>query len=343
MNPPAQGAAPARQPAATRVTPPVAAPDPRALATAADAPTDPAARGRAVVLDLRGAAVRAGGATLWSGVDLTVTAGEFVAVLGPNGVGKSTLLKVLLGLHPASAGVVRVLGERPGHGRRRIGYLPQRRSFDASLRIRGFDIVRLGLDGDRWGVPLPFVSAARRRRSAAAVRDVIDLVDAGGYANRPIGECSGGEQQRLLIAQALVRKPDLLLLDEPLDSLDLPSQAAVAALISLICGHGVTVMIVAHDVNPIISHLDRVVYLAAGGAASGTPAEVINGPTLSRLYGTPVEVLTASDGRLVVVGQPEAPALHADRHAGTYGGGHLEARAGVQPAQKPDRPGGGAK
>jgi zinc/manganese transport system ATP-binding protein len=275
-----------------------------------------------VVLDMRGAAVRIGGTAVWSGVDLTVTAGEFVAVLGPNGAGKSTLLKVLLGLQPASAGEVRVLGERPGHARHRIGYLPQRRSFDASLRIRGFDIVRLGLDGDRWGVPLPFVSAGRRRRATAAVRDVIDLVDAGGYAGRPIGECSGGEQQRLLIAQALVRKPELLLLDEPLDSLDLPNQAAVAELISRICRHGVTVMIVAHDVNPILRHLDRVVYLAAGGVASGTPAEVINGQTLSRLYGTPVEVLTASDGRLVVVGQPDPPALHADRHTGPHAREH---------------------
>jgi zinc/manganese transport system ATP-binding protein len=274
--------------------------------------------GRPPVLELRGGAVRVGGATLWSGVDLEVRAGEFVAVLGPNGVGKSTLLKVVLGLLPAAAGQVRVLGQRPGRANHRIGYLPQRRSFDPSARIRGTDVVRLGLDGDRWGIPLPFGRSHRdaRRRVAAA----IELVDAGGYASRPIGECSGGEQQRLLIAQALIREPALLLLDEPLDSLDLPNQAAAAALIARIChDQGVTVMMVAHDVNPILSHLDRVVYMAAGGAAAGTPAEVINGPTLTRLYHTPVEVLTASDGRLVVVGQPEAPAVHSDRHAGQGG------------------------
>jgi zinc/manganese transport system ATP-binding protein len=147
------------------------------------------------------------------------------------------------------------------------------------------------------------------------VREVIELVGASAYADRPIGECSGGEQQRLLIAQALVRKPRLLLLDEPLDSLDLPNQAGIAALIHRICRQeGVAVVMVAHDVNPILSYLDRVVYIVSGGAASGPAAEVITTETLTRLYGTPVEVLKAADGRLVVVGGPEAPALHSDRH-----------------------------
>jgi zinc/manganese transport system ATP-binding protein len=148
------------------------------------------------------------------------------------------------------------------------------------------------------------------------VDEVIELVGATGFAGRPIGQVSGGEQQRLLIAQAMIRRPRLLILDEPLDSLDLPSQAGVAALISRVCQEqGVTVLLVAHDINPILSYLDRVAYIARGGAVTGTPAEVVTSSALSALYGTPVEVLHTSDGRLVVVGQPEAPARHTDRHA----------------------------
>jgi zinc/manganese transport system ATP-binding protein len=277
-----------------------------ALGTAGDAPP---------LVEVRAAAAALGGRTIWTGVDATIAAGEFVAILGPNGVGKSTLLKAVLGLVGLAGGSIRLLGRPPGRANHLVGYLPQRRSFDPSLRIRGLDVVRLGLDGDRWGLPLP---GRRSRAAAARVRELVELVGATGYAHRPIGQVSGGEQQRLLIAQALARSPRLLLLDEPLDSLDLPNQAAVAALIADIARtRHVAVVIVAHDVNPILTHLDRVIYLGPGGAVSGTPREVITAPTLSRLYGTPIEVLTASDGRLVVVGQPEAPAHHTDRHGAT--------------------------
>ena len=264
-----------------------------------------------------GASVRLGGRTIWSDVTLDVAPGEFVSILGPNGVGKSTLVKAALGLVPLASGSATVLGRPPGRAGREIGYLPQRRSFDPGLRVRGIDVVRLGSDGERWGVPVP--GAARfsraRRRADQRVAEVIELVGGTGFAKRPIGHASGGEQQRLLIAQALVRRPRLLVLDEPLDSLDLPNQAAVAALVSRICREqGVTVLLVAHDVNPILPYLDRVIYIARGGAVSGTPQEVITSETLSSLYATPIEVLRTSDGRLVVVGQPEAPAHHTDRH-----------------------------
>ena len=240
---------------------------------------------------------------------LRVPRGGVFGFLGPNGSGKTTLLRVLLGELPLAAGSVSVLGREAGSLNSEIGYLPQRRHFDASIRIRGIDLVRLGLDGARWGLAL-------RRSGRERVEEAIALVGATEYAARPIGRLSGGEQQRLLIAQALVSRPSVLILDEPLDSLDLPNQTAVAALLARICREqGVSVLLVAHDVNPLLSYLDRVVYFGAGHAAVGAPAEVITAETLSGLYGVPIEVLKTAEDRLVVVGLPEAPAVHSDRHA----------------------------
>lgn len=268
-----------------------------------------------VVVRFRDVSLRTPDHVVWEHVDLEVRRGEFVAILGPNGSGKSTLIKVALGLIAPSSGEVQVLSAPPGGASRRIGYLPQRRHFGADVRVRGVDIVRLGLDGDRWGVPLPRLPWRRAAGGAdARVARAIETVGATAYATRPIGRMSGGEQQRLLIAQALVRDPELLIMDEPLDGLDLPSQAAVAALLGRISeDSGVTVLMVAHNVNPIAEYLDRVVYLAHGRAAIGTPDEVINAEALSRLYGTAIEVLRTRDGHLVVVGQPGDP--HGEVHA----------------------------
>jgi zinc/manganese transport system ATP-binding protein len=278
----------------------------------------------AAAIELRGARARLGGRDVWSGVELTVRPGEFVAVLGPNGSGKSTLLKAVLGLVESDPGTVGVLGGPPGKANRQIGYLPQRHGFDSTLPIRGVDLVRLGLDGASWGVPLPLPLPLGRGRSGRGgarararerVREVIELVGASSYAARPLGELSGGEQQRILIAQALVRGPRILMLDEPLDSLDLPNQAAVSALVQRICMlENVAVLLVAHDVNPLLAYLDQVIYLAGGRALRGTVEEVITGPKLSELYGVEIEVLRTRDGRLVVVGQPEAPHVHGHRH-----------------------------
>ncbi len=289
-------------------------------------------------IELRDARARIGGRDVWRGVDLRVQPGEFVAVLGPNGSGKSTLLKAILGLVRTAPGAVTVLGGPAGSANREIGYLPQRHGYDSALPIRGVDLVRLGLDGARWGLPSPFGSLragpglrgrgsgwgggdsrknapSRARATKARVQEVIELVGAIAYAERTLGELSGGEQQRILIAQALVRRPRILMLDEPLDSLDLPNQAAMTALVQRICrAEGVAVLLVAHDVNPLLSYLDQVIYLAGGRALQGPVEQVITDAMLSELYGAPIEVLRTRDGRLVVVGQPEAPHVHGHRH-----------------------------
>jgi zinc/manganese transport system ATP-binding protein len=273
----------------------------------------PAAVSPTVVAE--GVSAHVGGRSLFGGLDVTLAPGQFVAVLGPNGAGKSTFLRMLLGLHPVAGGSLRVLGDRPGVRNRDIGYLPQRRSFDASVRLRGVDLVRLGIDGHRWGTPLPLVrrlfDRARVDHEHRRLDEVIARVGATGYARRPLGEVSGGEQQRLLIAQALVRQPRILLLDEPLESLDLQNQQGVAALLQRISADGVTVVIVAHDVNPILGYLDQVIYIVGGQALAGPPEAVITTEQLSRLYGAPIEVIRTPNGRLVVVGQPEAASYHA--------------------------------
>ncbi len=279
---------------------------------------DPAPQPLQNVIQFEHAGVQRGGRMLWSDMHYCVRPGELIAILGPNGAGKSTLLKALLGLFPLSEGRITVLGSPVRRGHPAISYLPQRRNFDADVRVRGRDIVRLGLDGTKWGVPLPLVRRlwggdVQARESRRRVQNAIDLVGASAYADRPIGELSGGEQQRLLIAQALVTRPRILLLDEPLDSLDLYNQQSVSALIRRISQeYQVTVLLVAHDVNPILPYLDRVLYIGRGQTAIGTPEEVITSETLSRLYDAPIDVLHTRDGRIIVVGQPESVTYHAN-------------------------------
>src|SRR5256714_14876199 len=184
--------------------------------------------GLSPVIQVEDAVVALGGRTIWQEVQLSVQPGEFLAILGPNGAGKSTLLKAILGLIPLSRGTISVLGHPARRGNAAIGYVPQRRHFEAEVRVGGRSIVRLGLDGRNWGLPLPFLQRGKERDAHRRVQEAIDLVGAGAYADRPIGELSGGEQQRLLIAQALVTRPRILALDEPLDSLDLRNQQGVA-------------------------------------------------------------------------------------------------------------------
>jgi zinc/manganese transport system ATP-binding protein len=284
----------------------------------ADRPSATSGHRSLSALSLSHVSLQLGRRPILTGVDLEVAQGEFIAVLGPNGAGKSTLMRAILGLVPLASGSAEVLGRPPSQSRSEVGYLPQRHGFDRATRIRGIDLVRLGLDGTRWGIPVPLTPSARARHRAerARVQEMIELVGAESYARRPIGQLSGGEQQRLLIAQALVRHPSILILDEPLDGLDIPNQTSVAALLSRIAAaEHVAVLLVAHDVNPLVDYLDRVIYLAGGRALAGPVREVITADTLSELYGTRIDVLQAGDGRLVVVGAPDAPHHHGPRHA----------------------------
>ena len=241
-----------------------------------------------------------GGRTVWSQADFSIQPGSFTAVLGPNGGGKSTLIRMILGLLRPSHGLLEVLGAKPHRGNSLIGYIPQRATFDPELSIRGRDFVNLGIDGHRWGVRLP--GAGTAGAALAAIRSV----GADSYADRPIGQLSGGEQQRLLLAQALVGNPRLLLMDEPLSQLDVRNQSVIVQLIGdLKRERELTVLLIAHDVNPLLPHIDHVVYVAHGNVAMGTPEEIITSEALSQIYSTPVEVLKDSRGRVFVVGLEE--------------------------------------
>ncbi len=264
------------------------------------------------LLTLEDASLTMGGRTLWKELSLSVSRGDFIAVLGPNGAGKSTLLRVLLGMQPLTSGAAIVFGRVPERGNKHIGYIPQQKNYDPSLPLRGRDLVQLGLNGYQFGVR----SASSRQKKR--IDTVIAEVGATAYADDPIGLLSGGEQQRLRIAQALVSEPRLLLCDEPLLSLDLSSQQTVTSLINNYRhGHDAAVLFVTHEVNPVLPYIDKILYLANGKWVLDTPDKVLNSSTLSELYGSPIEVLHVHN-RVLVVGTEDAATTmfvdHAEGH-----------------------------
>jgi zinc/manganese transport system ATP-binding protein len=257
------------------------------------------------LLRLEGIGVRLGGREILRDVSFTVRAGEFTGLIGPNGAGKTTLLKIILGLQAPTAG--RVLlhgGPRPRRGGGRlIGYVPQKLSIDPDMPLRARDVVALGTDGHRLGLPLP--SVARRELVTEALR----AVGADQYADTRVGELSGGEQQRVMIAHAVISRPRLLLLDEPLANLDLRSeQGIVSVLARLAREQQIAVLISAHDMNPLMRETNAVVYVAAGRAAAGRTDDVIRTEVLSALYGSHVDVLRVHGRVLVVAGEEPAQA-----------------------------------
>ena len=261
------------------------------------------------VLNFENAALGFGGRTLWSGLDLAVEPGEFLAVLGPNGSGKTSLLKTILGQQRLDSGSVTFDGHPIHRGDRRVGYIPQQKLISPGTPLRGRDLVTLGVNGHRFGLPIS------TRADRARVDELLEDVGATGFATRPAGTLSGGEQQRLRVGQALAADPLLLLCDEPLLSLDLQHQRGVSELIDRRRReHDTAVVFVTHDVNPVLDVVDRILYLADGQFRQGSPDEVLQSDVLSELYGTPVDVIR-NRGRVIVVGVPDHHDHHEEEHA----------------------------
>jgi len=279
-------------------------------------------------IELRDVRLALGARTILDGVSLDIAASEFVGVLGPNGSGKTTLMRAVLGLVAPVHGTIRVLGRPAARGNPAIGYMPQVRGAIGNLRLRGWDFVAGAVEGHRLG--LPILGKAGR----AEVDRVLDLVGARDLAHRPLAETSGGERQRLLLAQTLIGRPRLLLLDEPLISLDPHHQRAVVELTkSLQTELGIAVLFSAHELNPLLGALDRVLYLGGGQAALGTVDDVISGPVLSRLYGSDIDVVRLH-GRIFVMSgshDVEHDEHRHDDHRDDDGAAHRHGHQGVHP------------
>jgi zinc/manganese transport system ATP-binding protein len=266
------------------------------------------------VIELDGATLAIGGRDILVDASFAIRRGEFIGVVGPNGAGKTTLMRAILGLLPPRAGSLRVFGRAPQRGDPQIGYLPQVRTVMPDLRVRGFDFIASSVRGERWGMP------SLTRGDRAMIGKTLTAIGAADLAGRPLSEMSGGERQRLLLAQALLGEPQLLLLDEPLISLDYRYQETVINLVRRFARErGITVLFSAHELNQLIGTLDRVLYLGNGHAALGTVAEVATAPVLSKLYGTDIQVVQA-DGHIFVLSRGRD--VERQDHTHDHGHGH---------------------
>jgi zinc/manganese transport system ATP-binding protein len=237
---------------------------------------------------------------VWQDANFAIERGEFVAIIGPNGSGKTTLFRLILGLQQPIRGAIKVFNAEPRRGNPHIGYVPQRHLIDSEMTIEALEFVRLGLSGKKWGLS-PF-----SQNDGKAAYNVLNDVGAGELAHRSLGKLSGGELQRIFLAVALVSNPDLLLLDEPLSNLDIRREQELVHLINnVVRSRNVTALLIAHNINPLLPVLDKVIYIANGKVASGKPKEVLTSESLTAIYGIQVEVLRDSRGNLVVIGIEE--------------------------------------
>jgi zinc/manganese transport system ATP-binding protein len=235
--------------------------------------------------------------TVWEGANFDIDSGEFVAVIGPNGAGKTTLFRLLLGLQQPISGTIKIFNAEPKRGNPKIGYVPQRHTIDNETNIESLELVRLGFSGKHWGFSL----FSKNDRKAAF--DAMESVGASELAHHPLSALSGGELQRIFLAEALVSNPDLLLLDEPLSNLDMRREKELLQLVdNVVRSRGVTALLIAHNINPLLPFLDKVVYIANGKVATGKPKEVLTSESLTVLYGVPIEVLNDSKGNIAIIG-----------------------------------------
>lgn len=271
------------------------------------------------VLEMQAGGVELGGRMVWRAASFRLEAGTITAVLGPNGSGKSTLLKVILGLVPLSEGTLQVFGERPQRGSRQVGYMAQSRVADSMSSLTGRDYVGLGFDGPRFGW-------GHDKAKREVVREALSLTGTTHFADRALSSLSGGQRQRIALAHATVFQPGLLLLDEPLAALDIGAQAEIVDLINLISDRtGAAVVVVAHDLNPLESIVDQVLWIAKGQVRGGSVEDVVNETTLSELYGHPIEIIVTRRGRKVIVGLEEElahPHPHGSDHSHELGHEH---------------------
>jgi zinc/manganese transport system ATP-binding protein len=242
---------------------------------------------------------------VWRDASFSINHGEFVAIIGPNGAGKTTLFRLLLGMQRPAAGTIQVFNAQPKRGNPRIGYVPQRHFVDSDTNVESLELVRLGFSGRKWGIGL-FSQADR-----TAALDALKSVGATDLAHRALGELSGGELQRVFLAEALVSNPDILLLDEPLSNLDIKRERELLQVVNeIVRTRNVTALLIAHHINPLLPYLDNVVYIANGRVATGKPTEVLTSESLTALYGVRIEVLRDSRGNLAIVGLDDTQDEH---------------------------------
>jgi zinc/manganese transport system ATP-binding protein len=268
--------------------------------------------------------IRLGGRDILSAASFGIKDGEFVGMLGPNGAGKTTLIRAALGLVPVASGAIAVLDRPATRGNAHIGYMPQTRLAVAGLRLRGWDVVASAAIGGRFG--FASLDKATRREIDWA----LDQVGARGLARRSIGELSGGERQLVLLSQALIGKPRLMMLDEPLISLDPAHQRNVVGIARRICDDlKIAILFSAHELNPLVNAIDRVLYLGGGQAVIGAVEDVVTGPVLSRLYGADIEVVHIKDRYFVMAGDVdvERDAHRHDDHGAGHSHDHDDAHA----------------